>query len=222
MNIIMDELNKKGALAKKASYTLGILSTEIKNKDELQKYVGSSIKKNIAAKSISVSKREPSTGTRNWESLSTTYGMSSAVTLFDFSSLGEGYSLQQDNNSKYSNQKFFGGYFVLDVGYRYENKWLCNHVVSRTKMTLELKTGTSTSSFYSKIANSGDATMPWDKSDHTTGMRLFWRVPDTTSFINSINTAISEGETIKLKLTSGSFSMSTNSNSCYAITINKM
>lgn len=32
MNIIMDELNKKGALAKKASYTLGILSTEIKNK----------------------------------------------------------------------------------------------------------------------------------------------------------------------------------------------
>lgn len=195
-------------------------ASEIKTSTELKNYVGNSIKKSIAAKSISVSKREPSTGTRNWESLSTTYGMSNAVTLFDFSSLGEGYSLQTDSDSKYSNQKFFGGYFVLDVGYRYENKWLCNHVVSRTKMTLELKKGTSTSNIHSSIADSGNATMPWDKSDHTTGMRLFWRVPDTTAFINSINTAISEGETIKLKLTSGSFSMSTNSNSCYAITIN--
>ncbi|MBQ4145808.1 MAG: gamma-glutamyl-phosphate reductase, partial [Clostridia bacterium] len=32
MNIIMDELTKKGAIAKKASYALGILSTDIKNK----------------------------------------------------------------------------------------------------------------------------------------------------------------------------------------------
>ena len=195
-------------------------AAEITNASQLRDYVGSSIQKSISAKSISVNKREPSTGTRNWESLSTTYSMSNHATLFDFSSLGSAYSLQIDSDSKYSNQKFFGGYFVLDVGYRYENKWLCNHVVSRTKMTLELKKETATSNIYSKIADSGNATMPWDKSDHTTGMRLFWRIPDTEDFINNINTAISSGETIKLKLTNGSFSMSTNSNSCYAITIN--
>lgn len=194
-------------------------SATINNKSDFDKYVGSASVKTISGKTISVSKREPSTGTRNWESLNTSYNMSSPVTLFDFSSLSGGsYSLKPDSSGNtYNDQTFFGGYFVVDVGYRYENKWLCNHVVSNTSMTLQLFLGDASSSFWSLSAASGSATMPWDKSDHTTGMRLFWKVPDT--IITNINSAISSGTTIKAKLTSGYFTMSTNSNSCYAITI---
>lgn len=196
-------------------------NTAINSMNDFKNYVGDNVVKTSWGKYISVYKKEPSSGTSNGESLrlpsSSTFSVTEKL-LFDFSSLGSGFSLLNDGTSStsYTNQPFLGGIFTLDIGYRYENKWLCNHVVASGSLNLKIYTDTDT--LYHQTANFTNITMPWDKSDHTTGVHLYWTITDDVT--SKLNSAISGGKQVYVTLSGGSFSMSTNSKSCYSITVN--
>jgi hypothetical protein len=193
-------------------------NTSINSMNDFQNYVGKNVVKTSWGKYISVYKKEPSSGTSNGTSLTMPKFSVSEKLLFDFSSLGSGFSLLNDRTSStsYTNQPFLGGIFTLDIGYRYENKWLCNRVTASGSINLKIYTDSDT--IYQQTAYFTNITMPWDKSDHTTGVHLYWTITDDVTA--KLNTAISSGKQVYVTLSDGSFSMSTNSKSCYLITVN--